>query len=73
MDATLITAASAKQRGGDLLAGLWVPSAGHLGANTGEALATWLRPVNSGSNTASDRIGALAIASAPDPRGAQVP
>jgi hypothetical protein len=68
MDATLITAASAKQgAAATYKRGFGFHPLGAWCANTGEALAMWLRPGNAGSNTASDHIGVLAAALAQIP------
>ena len=68
MDATLITAVSAKQgAAATYKRGFGFHPLGAWCANTGEALAMLLRPGNAGSNTASDHLQVLAAAIAQIP------
>ena len=68
MDATLITAVSAKQgAAATYKRGFGFHPLGAWCANTGEALAMRLRPGNAGSNTAADHISVLAQAIAQIP------
>jgi hypothetical protein len=68
VDATLISAVSAKQgAAATYKRGFGFHPLGAWCANTGEALAMWLRPGNAGANTASDHIGVLTAAIAQIP------